>query len=194
MNQYVTGDTIRFNREKKKMTQGTLAELLGVSDKAVSKWETGRGYPDISLLEPLAYSLGISIAELISGVSFSNQNVLGNMFRSKIYVCPVCGNIICAMGEAAISCCGITLPTLEAEEEDEIHKIIIDRDKDEYFITVNHEMTKEHYISFIGVLTDSGFKLIKLYSEGPAEARFKVVGGKYIYLYCNKHGLFRKKL
>ena len=57
MNQYVTGAIIKELREKNKMTQLQLAEKLGVSDKTISKWETAKGYPDITLLEPIAISL-----------------------------------------------------------------------------------------------------------------------------------------
>lgn len=53
MDHYVTGGVIRALREKKKLTQAALSDKIGVSDKAVSKWETGRGLPDITLLEPL---------------------------------------------------------------------------------------------------------------------------------------------
>lgn len=67
MNQYVTGTTIKELREKNKITQVQLAEKLGVSDKTVSKWETGKGYPDITLLEPIADALRVSVAELITG-------------------------------------------------------------------------------------------------------------------------------
>ena len=67
MNQYVTGSMIRTLRESRGMTQAELAEKLFVSDKAVSKWENGKGYPDISLLEPIAQVFGISVAELLSG-------------------------------------------------------------------------------------------------------------------------------
>ena len=64
MNQYVTGIVIRELREKSKMTQLQLAEKLGVSDKTISKWETGKGYPDITLLEPIAKAFRISVTEL----------------------------------------------------------------------------------------------------------------------------------
>ena len=67
MNQYVTGTTIKELREKNKITQVQLAEKLGVSDKTVSKWETGKGYPDITLLEPIADALRVSVAVLITG-------------------------------------------------------------------------------------------------------------------------------
>ncbi len=66
MNQYVTGAMIRRLREKKNLTQQQLAEKLNVTAKAVSKWETNHGYPDISLVEPLANALGVSLIELFS--------------------------------------------------------------------------------------------------------------------------------
>ena len=85
MNPYVTGAVIKELREKHHMTQAELAEILCVSDKTVSKWETAKGYPDISLLEPVAKVFGVSIAELISGNAISNVNVSANMLRSKFY-------------------------------------------------------------------------------------------------------------
>ena len=66
MNQYVTGAVIKELREKNNLTQSELATILNVSDKAVSKWETAKGYPDISLLEPIANAFEISITELLS--------------------------------------------------------------------------------------------------------------------------------
>ena len=57
---YVTGAEIKNLRENKKMTQEQLAQKINVTAKAVSKWETGNGFPDISLLEPLAAALGIT--------------------------------------------------------------------------------------------------------------------------------------
>ena len=67
MNQYITGAMIKRLREERKISQNKLAETIGVSDKAVSRWETGRGYPDITLIEPLAEALGVSVIELFSG-------------------------------------------------------------------------------------------------------------------------------
>ena len=60
MDPYITGAGIRTLRERHKLTQAQLAEQLNVSDKTVSKWETGRGYPDITLLEPIARAFGAS--------------------------------------------------------------------------------------------------------------------------------------
>ncbi len=190
MNQYVTGTIIKELREKNKMTQRELAEKLGVSDKSVSKWETSRGLPDITLLEPIAEVFKISVTELISGNTIHNANVSANMLRSKFYVCPVCGNVIHSMGEAAIHCHGILLCPLEAEPTDEHHMIFIERVEDEYYVRIDHSMTKEHYISFVAAASSDDMQMVKLYPEGNAEARFKIRGVKRIFLYCNRDGLF----
>lgn len=194
MDTYITGSTIRNLREKKGLTQAELAQRLGVSDKAVSKWETAKGLPDISLIEPLADALSVSVYELISGDTVCNRNVSSNILRSKFYVCPVCNNILRTVGEAVISCCGIALPPLEAEEADAYHEIVIEKVEDEHFITVRHEMTKEHYISFLAFLTTDRVQFVKLYPEGNAATRMQLRSRGMLYLYCNKHGLMKKKI
>lgn len=194
MNEYVTGKTIKRLRESMGMTQAELAQKLCVSDKAVSKWETGKGYPDITLVEPLAKTLGISVIELLSGEDITNRNRSFNMLRAGFYVCPVCGNVLYATGEAVVSCCGITLPQQEAEDADEAHALQIETVEDEYYITLTHAMTKAHGISFMAAVSDDGMQLVKLYPEGNAEARFKIRKVKYVYYYCNRHGLFRERV
>ncbi|WP_296014569.1 helix-turn-helix domain-containing protein [uncultured Treponema sp.] len=117
MNQYVTGAAVKRLREKQKLTQSQLADFLGVSDRTVSKWETGRGFPDITFLEPLAKILKVSVAELFSGTEIENGNRSANLSKSNFYVCPVCGNSVFSVGKACVSCCGIQLPPLEVENE-----------------------------------------------------------------------------
>ncbi len=190
MDRYVTGTVIKELREKYQLTQAEFAAKLNVSDKTVSKWETAKGYPDISLLEPIAQIFNISVTELISGNSVSNGNVSANMLRSKFYVCPVCGNSIHSMGEAVIQCHGIMLTPCQAEETDETHMIFIECVEDEYYVRIEHDMTKQHYISFIAALSSDKLQMIKLYPEGNAEARIKINGVKKILFYCNKDGLF----
>ena len=194
MNQYVTGTVIKELREKNKMTQLQLAEKLRVSDKAISRWETGKGYPDIILLESIADAFSISVTELISGNTVYNANVSANMLRSKFYICPVCGNVIHSMGEAVIHCHGILLTPAEAEETNEDHMISIERVEDEYYVRIKHEMTKKHYISFIAAISHDRIQMVKLYPEGNAEARVKINGVKRIYFYCNRDGLFYSAL
>ena len=191
---YITGKTIKTLREEKALTQAQLAEKIGVSSKAVSKWETAKGLPDITLIEPLAKALSVSVTELISGDTVINKNVSSNILRSKFYVCPICNNIIRTVGDAVISCCGITLPPLEDEEADAEHRITVEKVEDEHFITVKHDMTKEHYISFVAYLTSDRVQLVKLYPEGNAETRLNLRGRGYLYFYCNKHGLMKQKV
>ena len=194
MNQYISGELIKKLRERDKMTQAVLAQRLNVSDKTVSKWETGRGYPDISLLQPLTEVFKASVVELLSGNIVVNNNVGANMFRSDFYVCPVCGNVIHSMGQAVVSCHGINLIPAAAEDTDESHSVSIENIEDEYFVSVAHEMSKEHYISFISAVSNDRIQFVKLYPEGNAEARFKKSGVRFIYCYCNRDGLFRIKV
>lgn len=193
MNRYVTGAVIRKLRENKKMTQEELAEKIFVSGKAVSKWETGQGFPDISLLEPLAGALDISVIELLSGEDIRNRNRVADMGRVQFYVCPVCGNVIQTIGEAVVSCCGVTLPPSEPEPADDEHLIRAEIVEDEYYVTLDHPMTRDHYISFLAAVSDQGVQFVKLYPEGNAGARFKIDRVSRLYAYCNRHGLFQAK-
>ncbi len=194
MDAYVTGAAVRGLRESRGLTQAELAERIGVSSKTVSKWETGKGLPDISLLQPLAGALGISLIELMNGEHITNKNISANMMRCKFYVCPVCGNVIHAMGSAVVSCCGIALPPLEAEEPDEDHAVTVEPVEDEHFITVHHPMTKAHFVSFVAFVTTDRLQLVKLYPEGDAQTRLQLRGRGYLYWSCNRHGLFRKRI
>lgn len=194
MNNYITGKIIKELREKQDLTQAELGDIIGVSDKTVSKWETGKGLPDISLIEPLAAALKVSVIELMSGEYIINRNKSANMLKSKFCVCPICGNIIHSVGETLVSCCGINLPQLEAEEESGSHRINCEYVENEYYVTVEHEMTKEHYISFIAYVTGGRCEIQKLYPEQTAEARFKKCGRGKILVFCNKDGLFKKEV
>ncbi len=214
MNQYVTGSVIKRLREKLKLTQSQLADFLGVSDRTVSKWETGRGFPDIIFLEPLAKILRVSVAELFSGAEIENGNRSANLSKSNFYVCPVCGNTIFSVGKTCVSCCGIQLPPLEVEDEPaesekpelraenpgensenefhpaENHKIVVQKDGGEIFVRMNHEMTKSHYISWFACVRLDSVEFAKMYPEQNAETRFRNAGKCRVYAYCIKHGLF----
>ena len=194
MNSYVTGTTIKQLRERRNLTQLELAEKIGVSSKTVSKWETAKGLPDISLLQPLAQALGISVIELMNGEQIVNRNISANMLRCKFYVCPICGNVMYSMGNAMITCCGVTLPALDAEDEEAAHTITVEPVEDEHFITVLHPMTKQHFISFLAFVTSDRIQMIKFYPEGNAETRLQLRGRGFVYYYCNQHGLFRKNV
>ena len=191
---YVQNETIRALRERKALTQKQLAEKLCISDKTISKWETGKGLPDISLLEDLARALGVSLTELMTGDLQTNENRSANLRRMGFYVCPVCGNVITAVGKGSFSCCGIPLPVQEAQSEDNAHTITVEPVEDEICVTIAHPMTKSHYISFIAWVSNDRAELVKLYPEQDITVRFKKRGHGTVYAYCNRDGLFSRRL
>nr|WP_317413969.1 helix-turn-helix domain-containing protein [uncultured Solibaculum sp.] len=191
---YITGKTIRELREKNRLTQKQLADRLCVSDKTISKWETERGLPDISIVTDLAGALNVSVVELLTGEYIDNQNRAGNMNKLSFFVCPICGNVIQAIGKGAFSCCGVLLPALEPEEDDSSHVIQVESMDGEHYVSLRHDMTKNHFISFVAYVTSNQVQMIKLYPEQNAEARFIKRGRGTIYAYCNKHGLYRVKV
>ena len=195
MGRYVTAEIIKSLREGKRLTQRELASAVGVTDKAVSKWESGRGLPDISLIDALAQALGVSVAELLTGDVRENANRAGNMMRSKFYVCPICGNVVHAMGEGSFSCCGVQLMPQEAEDadEDDAHRVRVERIENDWYLTLDHPMTKQHYLSFAAYVTSDTVSLKKLYPEQSPEVCFPMRGSGLLYVLCNQHGLFRLK-
>ncbi|BCN31021.1 helix-turn-helix domain-containing protein [Anaeromicropila herbilytica] len=188
---YVTGKMIKELREKKSLTQKQLADQLQISDKAVSKWETDRGLPDIGLISNLAEALGVSVAELLLGEVTENQNRSANMKKMQFYICPVCGNVIQAIGNGSYSCCGIMLPAAEVEDNSKDHLLQVEVIDNEYYVHMEHPMAKDHYVSFIAYVTSNRSELIKLYPEQNIECRFAKRGHGYFYAYCNKDGLYR---
>ena len=191
---YITGETIKRLREKKKLTQKELAEKLMVSDKTISKWVTNKGLPDLSILSELANALSVSVPELLTGNVAVNKNISANMRRSRFYVCPICGNVIHAMGEGAFSCCGIRLPSQEAEEPDEQHRLYVEDVDGEMFVYLDHPMEKSHSISFMAYVTDCHIQMEKLYPEQAAQTHFCRAGRGTIFAFCNRHGLFSVKV
>ena len=91
MNQEKMGKFIRELRINLEMTQQELAEKIGVTDRAISKWETGRGTPDITFLIPLSKELGVTLLELLSGEKIVNENnaiidlIKNNNKKTKIW-------------------------------------------------------------------------------------------------------------
>lgn len=188
---YVTGKTIRELREKRNITQKELADIIHVSNKTISKWETEKGLPDIGIIEDLSKALGVSLVELLTGDLKMNDNQSGNMKKMLFYTCPMCGNIITSVGRGAYSCCGITLSDHEPETCDEDHAIMVEVIDNEYSVTMKHPMSKNHYISFIAYVVSDTVELTKLYPEQEISVRFRKHGHGFIYAYCNRHSLFR---
>lgn len=191
---YVTGKTVKELREKKKLTQKQLADILQISDKTISKWETDRGLPDIGLICGLAEALGVSVAEILMGEVAENNNRSANMKKVQFYVCPICGNVIQTIGKGSYSCCGIMLPVVEVEDDNETHQIQVEVVDNEYYVYMDHPMTKDHYISFIVYVTSNHSEFIKLYPEQNVECRFAKRGRGIFYVFCNKHGLNKSSI
>ena len=116
----------------------------------------------------------------------------GDMKKVKFYVCPDCGNVLFCTGEGEISCCGRKLTALLSQPEDPQHEIRIEEIENDYYVTLQHEMSKEHFITFMAYVAWDRVLLIKQYPEQAAEVRFpKMYGGEF-YICCNQHGLIRK--
>jgi len=183
------GKLIYSLRKEKQLTQQQLADCMNISDKAVSKWERGHGCPDVSLLPELSEILGVNLEVLLSGKLDSNELVGGNMKKLKFYVCPVCGNLFTATEAAAISCCGKKLQIMELHKAVESEKLSVERVENDYFISTDHEQTREHYISFVALLTGDSIMLRKQYPEWDVQTRIPVFGHGMLVWYCTRHGL-----
>lgn len=181
-------------RKEKRMTQKEIADKMNISDKTVSKWERGLGCPDISLLSELSDIFGVNIEKILQGDLSINDTDGGNMKRIKFYVCPACGNIITSTGLGEISCCGRKLESLQVQEINEEHNLQTTQVENDYYITFNHEMTKEHYISFVAYVMFDRVHLVKLYPEQNAEVRIPIMRKGDLYFYCSKHGLMKQKI
>ena len=190
MNLSKNGKLLCDLRKTKGMTQKQVADKLGIVPKTVSKWETGHGFPDVSTISALADILGVSERILLSGNLIQNTEEVGNIKRTKFYVCPHCGAIMQGTGNSQIVCCGKPLKHLKATQTDEEHAITVSEIENDFYITFNHEMTKEHFISFVAYVTFDKVLTVRLYPEQDSSVRFtKMYGGKFYY-YCSKHGLF----
>jgi len=194
MNLLKMGEMIRTARQKKRLTQLQLARLLRVSDKTVSKWERGCGAPDLSSLPLLAEILQLDLSALIAGKMEEHDMRNGNMKKLRFYVCPVCGNLLFATDEAQISCCGQKLSPLPWQKAAESERLTVEITDDEYFITALHEMSKEHYISFVALLTGDTVMIRKQYPEWGLETRLPYPTYGTLLWYCTQHGLFYQPL
>lgn len=187
------GKLIASLRKEKHMTQKALAEAMHLSDRTISKWERGLGCPDVTLLRSLSELLGVNVEQILAGDLSPNEKDGGNMKKIKFYACPQCGNVVWSTGEAELSCCGRKLAALEVQKADEGHEVEIEEVEDDYYITINHEMTKAHFISFIAYVRYDRVLIVKLYPEQNAEVRFPKMSKGNIYAYCTQDGLIKLK-
>ena len=191
-----TGTLIAKLRREKNLTQKQIADRLSISPKTVSKWERGQGFPDVSLLSALSEIFSVDVRKLIEGEMPKTKTEVGNVKKTRFYVCDVCGNLITDLGgskSTQVLCCGRSLTPLTPQIPDSAHELGFDMVEDEYLITFPHPMTKEHYISFICYVRFDRVLTVKLYPEQDGELRFPVMRGGKFYYYCNKHGLFELK-
>ncbi len=193
MNHANCGEIIRLVRTEKGLTQRQLAELMNISDKTVSKWERGLGLPDIALLPELSRILGINIDSLIAGEPLGKENSAGNMKKLKFYVCPSCGTVMTSdSANPSVACCGKILSPLTAKKPDDGHSLIIEKIETDLFIQSDHEMSKQHYISFAALLTGDTLTLHRLYPEWNMQTRIPLRKHGTLLWYCTQHGLFYK--
>ncbi|MGN1305836.1 MAG: SAM-dependent methyltransferase [Oscillospiraceae bacterium] len=184
------GELIRSLRKEKGLTQKQVAEILGVQPKTVSKWETGHGYPDTSLLNDLAKALGVNTETLLSGSISPNKENIENYKRVKFYICPHCGSFLHGTGEASVSCCGKTLSPLKASSLNDRHGITVNETPNEYTVSISHEMNREHHIAFISYISNDTIMTVKLSPEQDSSASFPKLQNGVFYFYCTDHGLF----
>lgn len=189
-----TGNLIRCLRREKGLTQKDLAEKLNISPKAVSKWETGHGFPDVSIIAELSEVFQVDISKLLEGEMPQIKKEAGNVKRTKFYVCEKCGNLITSLANSEITCCGRKLSPLAEKTPDEEHKLNIEKIEDEYYITFSHPMEKEHYISFFAYVRFDRVLTVRLYPEQGGELRFPQMRGGKMFYYCSTHGLFEVKI
>lgn len=189
MDQIKTGAIIRKLRTDRRMTQMELAGMLNVSDKAVSKWECGKGCPDISLLSALADLFQIDVRVLLNGVIDEKEEEKGNMKKLKFYVCPHCGNIITATSEAAVTCCGSQLTASEPRNAEKHEKLQMEEVDGMWYISSDHKMSKEHYISFVAFVNDNTAMICKQYPEWNLQATIPLYRSGKLIWYCTKCGL-----
>ena len=189
-----TGKLIAELRREKGLTQKDVADKLGILAKTVSKWETGHGFPDVSLISKLSEIFKVDISKLLEGEMPKIKTEACNLKRTKFYVCEKCGNILTDFGNAEILCCGRKLSPLTAKTADDAHLLNVEKIEDEYYITFPHPMTKDHYISFVSYVRFDRVLTVKLYPEQNGELRFPQMRGGKMYYYCNTHGLFEVKI
>lgn len=190
MDNHKVGELIYQLRKEKGLTQKQLADQMHLSDRTISKWERGHGSPDISLLPSLSEILGVNIENILVGELTSNDFIGGNMKNSHYFVCPSCQNIVMATGDITISCCGRKLDALEAKKATDEQKLTVTEMDNERFISCDHPMTKDHYISFIAFATGDQVQIIKQYPEWNMQTRLPIrKHGKLIW-YDTQDGLF----
>ena len=189
-----TGELICLLRKQKNLTQKQLAQLVGVSNKTVSKWECGHGLPDILTVEKLARVFNTTTSCLLEGEIKQNKTDVGKLEKTKFYICPVCNNIITSTSKADVFCCDKKLFPLCSSFCDDKHQTHAEHIDTDLFLTINHPMTKDHFITFVACVFDDHIILYRLYPEQNAEVRIPFSKRNFhLYFCCSQDGFFRIK-
>ena len=187
------GKLLQKLRKEKDLTQCQVGQELGVSAQAISKWERGLGCPDISMLPQLSRIYGVSIGQLLEGDLHTAPKESGNMKRVKFYVCPDCGNIMTSAGDGELHCCGRRLEPLTAKMADLEHLVRTTEIEEDWYITFDHPMRKDHFFRFAAYVTLDRILLVRLYPEQGGEFRIpQIRGGGQLDVYCSNHGLMKQ--
>ncbi len=184
------GELIRALRKEQGLTQNELASKLNISDKTISKWERGLGCPDIALIAELSEILGVDIAHMLKGDLAQSDMTGGSMRNSKFYVCPTCGNITVTTGDASISCCGRKMEVQKPKKADEEKKLDVTVEDGQWYITSDHPMKKDNYISFVAYVVGGAMQLVKLYPEWEMHIRMTKQGRGMLVWFSTTEGLF----
>lgn len=194
MNNVKIGQLIFKLRTEKNMTQKDLADKLFLSDRTISKWERGAGCPDISVLTELSKVFQIDIEELLLGELVMNKMSLNHLKGMNFYFCESCKNVMTSHAPNVLKCCGRLLEPLAPQVEDEQHQMTIEKYDNEYFVSINHEMTKTHSIEFVIFVGTMSVLMVKMYPEQNPELLLPLLGRGKLYYYCNHHGFYEKKI
>ncbi len=186
------GRLIAGFRKEQGLTQQNMADALNISNKTVSKWECGLGCPDVSLWPELSVILGVDMAQMLEGEITKNRPDAGNIDRVRFYVCPTCQNVLTSTGSASIFCCGRKMEALIPKDNAPRTQALFS--DGEYYITIDHEMNRAHYILFAAFVKSDRVYLRRMYPEQDAAVRFPLEHGGKLYLYCVSHGLTAQAL
>lgn len=189
-----TGALIRRLRRELGLTQYQLAERLGVSDKAVSKWERGLGSPEVSTLPQLSQVLGVDLVQMLPRALTPNDLVGGNMKKLNYYACPVCGGLTFCIGAAEVSCCDRRLSPLSPRKAGADERLQVEEVENDWFITSRHPMRKEDYISFVAFATGDRLQVVKQYPEWDLQLRIPRRGHGMLLWYAQADGLLYQLL
>lgn len=188
------GALIARLRREKRLTQLQLAEQMHISDKTISKWERGKGCPDVSMLPELSRILEVDLEGLLSGQLDANTMWRRDMKRMNFFLCPDCGNLIMALADASVSCCGKRLQAVQPQKASEAERLSVERIENDYYITAAHPMEKAHFISFVALATGDSLLLRRQFPEWELQTRIPAIAHGRLLWHCTRHGLFYQEI